>query len=199
MKKTHGMTNTRMYRIWDAMKQRCYNKNHPVYKDYGGRGIQICPEWRTDFMSFYNWATQNGYQEDLTIDRIDNDGDYEPSNCRWATLQEQENNRRTTVFVELDGEKMSLKQWAEKTGVRYQTVLRKRARRKRGMMDREEYLEQQREKREKEIREIETLLAKKPDLSARKIAEETGMSKSKVHLLRREIKERRECHDKQTS
>jgi len=70
------------------MKQRCYNPNNRSYKTYGGRGIKVCDEWRDNFMAFHDWAIANGYEEGLTIDRIDNDGDYEPNNCRWITLQE---------------------------------------------------------------------------------------------------------------
>lgn len=86
----------RLYRIWANMKTRCYNQKNKNYKNYGGRGIKICNEWLHDFPSFYDWAMLHGYSDNLTIDRIDNDGNYEPSNCRWATPKEQRHNQRTT-------------------------------------------------------------------------------------------------------
>lgn len=93
-KPKHNLCKTRLYRIWAGMKSRCYNpKNHKYYL-YGARGINICSEWLHDFKSFYDWALLNGYKDDLTIDRINNDKGYYPNNCRWATIAEQNRNRR---------------------------------------------------------------------------------------------------------
>ena len=90
----HGKRGSRLYIIWSSMKTRCYNGKSRAYKWYGGRGIKICDEWLNDFQAFYDWAMANGYKDDLTIDRIDVNGNYEPSNCRWITISEQQKNKR---------------------------------------------------------------------------------------------------------
>lgn len=90
----HGSTKSRLYRIWGNMKTRCYNPNFPHYKYYGGRGIEICQDWLDDFSTFEKWALSNGYAENLTIDRIDNNGNYEPNNCRWVSMEIQNKNKR---------------------------------------------------------------------------------------------------------
>ena len=90
----HGLKGIRLYSIWSNIKTRTLNSNFKQYNDYGGRGITICDEWKNDFMSFYAWAMSNGYSDDLSIDRIDNDGNYEPNNCRWTTQTIQNRNQR---------------------------------------------------------------------------------------------------------
>lgn len=92
----HNMSYSKIYKVWNGMKTRCYNKNFLYYCNYGGRGIKICDEWKNDFSKFYEWAINNGYKEGLTIDRINNDGNYEPNNCRWVTRAEQNRNKRYT-------------------------------------------------------------------------------------------------------
>ena len=92
----HNMSYSKLYKVWQGMKTRCYNKNFMYYCNYGARGITICNEWLNDFKSFYDWAINSGYKEGLTIDRINNDGNYEPSNCRWITRAEQNRNQRKT-------------------------------------------------------------------------------------------------------
>ena len=95
----HGQTNTRFYRIWCGMKSRCYNKKNPHFHLYGGRGIKVCNEWLKDFQTFYDWAIANGYADNLTLDRINVNGNYEPSNCRWITRKEQNNNKRAEPII----------------------------------------------------------------------------------------------------
>lgn len=109
----HGLEKTRIYSTWDNMKARCYNIKNKRFKNYGDRGIKICDEWKNNFMSFYNWAMENGYRDDLTIDRIDVNGNYEPSNCRWVTWKEQANNKTTNHYVEYNGYRYTLSQWSK--------------------------------------------------------------------------------------
>lgn len=116
-KRKHGMTGTRLYRIWGGMKRRCYEIANKDYERYGARGIIICDAWLTDFQFFYEWAMSNGYKDDLSIDRIENDGNYEPSNCKWTTVKIQNNNRRTNHLINFNGKTQNLNQWADELGI----------------------------------------------------------------------------------
>lgn len=120
--KTHGYTHHELYPTWRHMISRCYNKQNNAYKDYGGRGIKVCDEWMKDFMNFYNWAKSNGYQKWLTIDRIENDGDYTPANCRWATEEVQANNRRSTHYVILDANRISMACACKQLNLKYKII-----------------------------------------------------------------------------
>lgn len=118
----HGMRYTRLYRIWWGICKRCYNSNCKEFKNYGGRGIFMCDEWKNDFRNFYQWAQQSGYDDTLCIDRIDNDGNYSPENCRWTTPKQQANNRRNTVYFEHDDVSHSLTEWAKIKGINRDTA-----------------------------------------------------------------------------
>lgn len=119
---THGLSHTRLHRIWANMNVRCTNSNSPKYYCYGNRGIIVCDEWRNDFKAFYDWAMANGYTDDLTIDRIDNNGNYEPSNCRWVDYKTQMNNMTKNIMIEYKGKTQTLAQWADETGIPYKTL-----------------------------------------------------------------------------
>ena len=108
--KTHGLTNTRIHRVWSSMKARC---SSPAYKNYFGRGITVCNEWVTSFENFYVWATANGYSDELTIDRIDTNGNYCPENCRWVSMKQQQNNRRNNRMVTYFGVVYTLSELAD--------------------------------------------------------------------------------------
>lgn len=119
---THGETESRLYRIWRNMKSRCENPNTKSYKDYGGRGITICEEWRESFEAFHAWAIANGYRDDLTIDRKDNEGPYTPENCHWATAKEQGINKRDNRRITALGKTQTLREWSEATGIPKSTI-----------------------------------------------------------------------------
>jgi hypothetical protein len=104
------------------MRLRCYDEKNIAYNRYGGRGITICDEWKNDVKAFYDWAIANGYKNSLTIDRIDNDGNYCPENCRWATFKEQASNRRSNILVTHNGKTQTMKEWANEVGIPYKVV-----------------------------------------------------------------------------
>lgn len=115
LKTRHGGRKTRLNRIWHLMKARCLNERHPNWPSYGGRGITLHPEW-AEFVPFRDWALSAGYTDDLTIDRLDNDGPYAPDNCRWATRREQTQNRRNTVRIPYRGQLLVVPELARLTG-----------------------------------------------------------------------------------
>lgn len=119
---THGNSGKRLYSIWKGIIRRCDDSNHSSYHLYGGRGITICKEWKDDFDAFHSWAIQKGYADKLTIDRIDNDKGYEPSNCRWLTQAEQCNNTRSNINIEIDGITYNLAQLSKKFSIKYSTI-----------------------------------------------------------------------------
>jgi hypothetical protein len=112
---------TKLYWVWNEMKKRCDRSYHKKYHRYGGRGIGICPEWRS-YSEFYKWAIGNGYSEGLSIDRIDNDGDYEPGNCRWATQLQQSRNTCQNVPIVAFGKSLLAGEWHEVTGIHKHTI-----------------------------------------------------------------------------
>lgn len=103
--------------VWRGMKGRCYNTKHPKYKHYGGRGIQVCDEWKNSFQAFYEWAITHGYKEGLSLDRRNDDGDYEPVNCRWVTIKVQNGNKRNNRYLEYRGITRSIPEWSAITGI----------------------------------------------------------------------------------
>ena len=127
----HGCRKERIYHTWKAISQRCNNKNNPAYKRYGGRGITICDSWKKDFLLFKKWALLNGYKENLFIDRIDNNGDYEPNNCRWVTAKQNNRNKNCNKLSELKAQeiikkyiprKNTIKMLAKEYGVSCATI-----------------------------------------------------------------------------
>lgn len=112
----------RLRSIFNGMIQRCENKNRKAYKDYGGRGIKVCDEWRNSFASFCEWSISNGYADDLSIDRIDGNGDYSPQNCRWATSIQQNNNRKDNKNICFGGETHTLSEWSRLTNIGKETI-----------------------------------------------------------------------------
>ena len=118
----HGMEKSRLYHIWQGIKRRCLNKNEDKYAQYGGRGIKICDEWKNNSSNFIKWALNNGYEDNLTIDRIDVDGNYEPSNCRWVTMKEQSINRRNTVKITYNNQTFSLVEWCNFLNLDYRKI-----------------------------------------------------------------------------
>lgn len=121
-KYAHGQVNPRIYRIWKLLRRRCYSNSNPKYKNYGARGIAVCPEWMNDYLLFQAWALENGYQDNLSIDRIDVNGPYSPENCRWTNNLIQCNNKTDNVFLEYHGERHTVADWARIKGIHSNTL-----------------------------------------------------------------------------
>lgn len=119
------MNRNRLRSIYDGIKYRCYRSKHPEFHRYGGRGITMCEEWLHDFQAFYNWSIANGYRENLSIDRIDNDKGYSPDNCKWATRLEQQSNCSNTIKVEINGTVKTLRQWSREVGIYFNTLYKR--------------------------------------------------------------------------
>lgn len=113
----HGYRHTKLYKTWSNMRSRCNNPNCEYYYMYGGQGITVCDDWNDDFIPFMEWALENGYEEGLTIDRIDNELGYNPDNCRWATAKQQSNNRRNVPIYSMNGEAHTLSEWCDIVGL----------------------------------------------------------------------------------
>ena len=119
---THGDSRTRLHNIWLNMKGRCTNPNHPRYHHYGGRGITVCAEWSNSFAAFRDWALDNGYRDDLSIDRINNDGNYCPENCRFTNLIQQANNKSNNYHITYNGRTQTINEWAREFGISVKTL-----------------------------------------------------------------------------
>lgn len=121
----HGKRFSRLYRIWCAMKRRCNSPSSTRYADYGGRGIKVCAEWEHSFSVFQRWAMENGYSDELSIDRIDVNAGYSPENCRWADAVTQARNKRSNRDLIFQGKKQSVAAWADETGISAETIYRR--------------------------------------------------------------------------
>lgn len=118
----HNQRCTALYEVWKSMKQRCYNSNNYAYHNYGLRGIKVCDNWKNSFINFYEWSINNGYKKGLTIDRINNNGNYEPSNCRWVNRVVQRNNTRFNNYITINNETKTLSEWAKEFGFKPETI-----------------------------------------------------------------------------
>ena len=132
--KGRAYSNTRLYKIWESMKARCRTPSHTAYKNYGAKGITVCREWTEDFGAFREWALATGYKEDAprgkyTLERKDVNGPYSPENCCWKTIQEQEQNKSTTIYVDDNGEKICLAEYCRRHGKNYGTEKSRRKKR----------------------------------------------------------------------
>lgn len=122
---THNLSKEPIYYVWNTMKARCYNPKNKSYKDYGGRGIKVCEEWKNNFKDFYSWAISKNYSKGLTIDRINVNGDYCPENCKLSTQKEQGNNKRNNHYLEFNNQSHTISEWADITGLKRDTLKRR--------------------------------------------------------------------------
>lgn len=118
----HGKSKTRLYRIWLDIKQRCYNSKQKVYQWYGAKGIHMCEDWKNDYTTFEKWANENGYDNNLTIDRINTEGNYEPKNCRWVDFKTQSRNKVNTIIITHNGKSQCLQDWCVELKKPYSTI-----------------------------------------------------------------------------
>lgn len=166
--KKHNLSNSRLYRIWNDMRTRCNKEYSDSFNDYGGRGIKVCAEWdntNDGFQNFCDWSMSNGYSQNLTIDRIDNDGNYEPGNCRWVTQYEQNRNKRTNRYLEVNGQKKIMSDVAKEYGINVKTL--------QGRLDRGYSIK---EALEKELPNKRLIYYKEQFLTPRQFSEVTGIN-----------------------
>lgn len=185
-------SSTRLYKTWDNMKQRCYNPHHSSYARYGGRGITVCNEWKTNYHAFKEWALSHGYESHLTIDRIDNDKGYSPDNCRWLTIQEQQRNRsirKDAIWVTIDGQRMTLKQAAERTGQKPDTFRKAMLRREKGVKPIEVEIQLRKECTRKKVEAVREQIQNNPHITNRELAEKLGYSKRTIRRLKKRLEE----------
>ncbi|HCL4447227.1 TPA: hypothetical protein N2D16_002832 [Clostridium botulinum] len=186
---THGMSYSKIYGVHKAMIQRCLNSNDTSYKNYGERGIKVCHEWldkENGFMNFYKWAISNGYEEGLTIERIDVDGNYEPKNCTWITNKEQQNNKRTNVLITYEGETLNMRQWSNTIGISEKII---ENRKRRGWAEKDLLKEKYEGKVNKEMEEKIIKLYKTNKFSARQIGKLVNLSHTTVRFYINKNKE----------
>lgn len=187
----HGLSNTRLYRIWSSMKRRCYNPTDSNYKYYGARGITVCEEWKTDFLSFYRWAMETGYDETaprgrFTIERNNNDGPYSPDNCRWATIAEQERNKRNNIKVKVDGETKVLKQVCRDRGLVYTNELKKYRRREKGIRPMSVYNQERKEQSAEKAKKLRDIIEQNPSWTNAQLCQAMGLSERRIQKLKKQ-------------